>query len=27
LKAQIEAAAPSLEVTLSEADRDPFTVR
>ena len=27
LKAQIEAAAPSLEVTLSAADRDPFTVR
>ena len=27
LKAQIEAAAPSLSVTLSAADRDPFTVR
>lgn len=27
LKVQIEAAAPSLEVTISEADRDPFTVR
>ena len=27
LKAQIEAAAPALEVMISEADRDPFTVR
>lgn len=27
LKARIEAAAPALEVMVSEADRDPFTVR
>ena len=27
LKARIEAAAPGVEVALSEADRDPFTVR
>lgn len=27
LKARIEAGAPGLEITLSDADRDPFTVR